>query len=100
MAGEPITRIGPGVFSVEHGETRELVYVARSSTDRWAFWNGNVFRAAEEPARDRSRPGGAHPSVALSLTAPMPATVIKVLVTAGARVLKGDTLIVLEAMKM
>jgi len=34
------------------------------------------------------------------LTAPMPATVLKVLVAPGAHVKKGDTLIILEAMKM
>ncbi len=35
-----------------------------------------------------------------SLTAPMPSTVRKVLVEPGSRVAKGDTLLVLEAMKM
>jgi geranyl-CoA carboxylase alpha subunit len=34
------------------------------------------------------------------LTAPMPATVIKVLVSPGQQVRKGDTVVLLEAMKM
>jgi biotin carboxyl carrier protein len=34
------------------------------------------------------------------LAAPMPATVVRVLVEPGAKVARGDTLIVLEAMKM
>jgi acetyl-CoA/propionyl-CoA carboxylase biotin carboxyl carrier protein len=34
------------------------------------------------------------------LSAPMPATVVKVLVEPGAQVEKGDTLVMLEAMKM
>ena len=34
------------------------------------------------------------------MTAPMPATVLKVLVTAGSQVKKGETLVILEAMKM
>jgi biotin carboxyl carrier protein len=35
-----------------------------------------------------------------SLTAPMPATVLKVLVTPGSTVRTGDTIMILEAMKM
>ena len=76
------------------------MYVAGPADDRWAFWNGHVFRdtraadAAERRARRAPR------AAAQSLTAPMPATVIKVLVAPGAAVKKGDTVIVLEAMKM
>jgi biotin carboxyl carrier protein len=39
-------------------------------------------------------------SAALDTSAPMPATVVKVLTEPGTRVRKGDTLIMLEAMKM
>jgi 3-methylcrotonyl-CoA carboxylase alpha subunit len=74
------------------------VYVAGPPEDGWAFWNGHVFRGAgKEPA---PRPHVRRPAVAQSLTAPMPATVLKVLVQQGTAVKKGDTLIVLEAMKM
>jgi biotin carboxyl carrier protein len=38
--------------------------------------------------------------VAQSLAAPMPATVIKVLVAPGDHVTKGDVVVLLEAMKM
>jgi biotin carboxyl carrier protein len=37
---------------------------------------------------------------AQSIAAPMPATVVKLLVKAGDAVKKGDTLVILEAMKM
>ncbi len=52
------------------------------------------------PNGEERRPGGAVGPVAQTLTAPMPATVIKVLVAPGARVAKGETVILLEAMKM
>src|SRR5262249_15182942 len=63
-----------------------------------AWLGGEVARAAaptEGPARRRSSG-----SSAATLTAPMPATVLKVLVRAGDQVKKGDTVVLLEAMKM
>ena len=45
-------------------------------------------------------PAVTHARVVQSLSAPMPATVIKVLASPGLSVKKGDTLVVLEAMKM
>jgi len=92
-------RIGPGIYRVEYEGRSEIVYVAGWPGDRWAFWNGRVFRSGI----DEQTPHGAQPTrraVALSLTAPMPATVLKVLVVPGLRVRKGDTVIILEAMKM
>jgi biotin carboxyl carrier protein len=75
----------------------EIVYVAGTPGDTWAFSNGRVFRAADAPpAIIRSRMAGA----VQSLTAPMPATIIKVLVTDGQAVKAGDTLVIVEAMKM
>ncbi len=92
-------RIGPGLYRVEFEGRIEIVYVAGSREDRWAFWNGQVFRRSmNEDAPRRDQP--AQRAATLSLAAPMPATVLKVLVTAGLRVKKGDTVIILEAMKM
>jgi biotin carboxyl carrier protein len=65
----------------------------------WVFVDGDVFEIELEDAqhdrarrRDRSSEG--------ALAAPMPATVSKVLVDAGQQVASGDTLLLLEAMKM
>ena len=62
-------------------------------------WNGaGVSRGstpADRPVRRRSSG-----SAAGALTAPMPATVLKVHVHAGDRVKKGDVVVLLEAMKM
>ena len=102
-----VTRIGEGVYRVEHDRRSDTVYVAVDSRNgRWAFWNGLVFRSThvEEtasgvvpgaPARNDSRPRFHQP-----LTAPMPATVLQVLVAPGSAVKKGDTVVLLEAMKM
>ena len=93
------TRIGPGIYRVEYQGRNEIIHVAGRPADRWAFWNGRVFRngVGDQP------PHGAQPTpraVALSLAAPMPATVLKVLVAPGSHVKRGDTVIILEAMKM
>lgn len=94
-----VTRIGDGIYRVE-GEGRSgVVYVAGTADDRWAFWNGRTFRVKSEAAGRAAR--RRHTSHALqSVEAPMPATVIRVLVAPGAAVKKGDTLVLLEAMKM
>ncbi len=94
-----VARIAPGTYRVEHDGRSDIVYLAGPARDRWAFWNGRVFRYTEAnpPGRSVARPR-AH--AAQALTAPMPATVVKVSVAPGSTVKKGDTVIVLEAMKM
>jgi biotin carboxyl carrier protein len=109
MAAVTVIRIGEGAYRVEHDGRQDVVFVAGTSAESWAFWNGHVFRTAgrtapDEPGPDIGPPPVPHPSPtrppAHALTAPMPATVIKVLVTPGATVKSGDTLLLLEAMKM
>lgn len=100
MAEPKATPIGPGVVQVVHDGRADIVYVAGTSDDRWAFSNGRVYHvtaAPESPAKTRS---GSRPHVSQALSAPMPATVASVSVQPGARVRKGDTILVLEAMKM
>ena len=99
-SGRPAAaRIGPGVYRVEYDGGSEIVYVAGSPGDRWAFWKGNVFRSGmSEQAPPEGQP--TRRAAVLSLTAPMPATVLKVLVGPGLQVKKGDTVIILDAMKM
>jgi len=100
-----VTRIGPGVYRVnrsdeddgEGNDGRDIVYVAGSPGQTWAFWNGRVFRPGvreDEPGRTRV------PGAVQSLTSPMPATVVKVLAVPGQTVKSGDTLVIVEAMKM
>lgn len=67
-----------------------------SGDSRWVFMDGEVWELdVQSPGRKRKGP--THQG---ALTAPMPATVRKIAVAPGATVKKGDTLVVLEAMKM
>lgn len=93
---------GPNRFRVEAVENTgriESVWVTGPVGRRWAFWNGRVFRE-EAATSTTARPHGVHLGAAQPVTAPMPATVVKVMVTPGATVSKGDTLLIVEAMKM
>jgi len=93
---------GPNRFSVElseNGWRTESVWVTGPVGRRWAFWSGKVFRERAAPS-PTARPRGVHASAAQPVTAPMPATVVKVMVAPGATVAKGDTLLIVEAMKM
>jgi biotin carboxyl carrier protein len=99
VSAPTVTRIGDGVYRVEDQGRAEIVYVAGTGDDRWAFWNGRVFRSARVAAPRPSRRGGSG-DTAQALTAPMPATVISIRVQPGAAVKKGDTVVILEAMKM
>jgi biotin carboxyl carrier protein len=99
MAPVSVTRVGAGVYSIEHEGTRDIVYVAGNGSNRWIFWNGRVFREQPPAAPARQARGGRGAAVE-TLEAPMPARVVKILVSKGARVKKGDTVVLLEAMKM
>lgn len=92
-----VTRIGNGVYRVEHDGRADLVYVAGPPDDCWAFCNGDVYRIARETTPGRR---AALADAARSLAAPMPATVLKICVEPGASVRAGDIVIILEAMKM
>ena len=78
-------------------EESVVAWIAASGDARWVFLNGTVFEfEVHEAGRRRRRSIAGHGS----LSAPMPATVIRVEVTPGRHVRRGDTLVVLEAMKM
>ncbi len=98
-----VTRVGPGTYRVEDEGRQTIVYVAGSADDVWAFCEGQVYRekaALKGPPYQRPPEGGPHKGGRYELAAPMPATVVKVLVAPGQAVRHGDTLVVLEAMKM
>jgi 3-methylcrotonyl-CoA carboxylase alpha subunit len=98
MARMTIVRLSDGMYRVEHDGRNEIIYVAGAAAERWIFWKGQVYHG------DFRAAGAAPPRPAStanqSLTAPMPARVSRIPVQIGSAVKKGDTLVVLEAMKM
>jgi biotin carboxyl carrier protein len=107
MADEPsFTEVSPGELIVERDGKRSRLFVAIDGATRWVFFEGRVYQVegagatlsgpqAERVARPK--PGA---TVASALSAPMPATVLRIQTAPGAVVKKGETLVVLEAMKM
>jgi 3-methylcrotonyl-CoA carboxylase alpha subunit len=105
MAGPVVTRLADGRYLVEGADgDRAIVDVAGPRGDRWAACDGAVFHAGRAGADKPDGRDGTDPAprrqMEPSLTSPMPATVVKVLARPGAAVQAGDTLVVLEAMKM
>jgi 3-methylcrotonyl-CoA carboxylase alpha subunit len=90
-----VTSSAPGLYRVIDGGRTWTVAVAGPPDNRWVWIDGRVLRL-EAPSTGRRRGRDARNE----LSAPMPATVVSVLVDVAATVARGDTLIMLEAMKM
>jgi len=96
--GYTVTAVSPGVYLVTDGEHRWRVAVADAGDARWIAVNGQVAIVELGSATSRSpRRKSAHGG---EMAAPMPATVVKILVAPGQEVAEGATVLVLEAMKM
>jgi len=77
---------------------RITTYVSSDNAKRWVTINGRTFLLTKQSGSRRS--GSGHHHTAGELTAPMPGQVRAVNVNEGDAVTKGQTLMVLEAMKM
>jgi biotin carboxyl carrier protein len=100
--GEPflVQATEPGVYHVTQGEQIWRAFAVTQGGKRWVFVDGRVAIVdvcSGASALKGSRTGSTGPQ---SLTAPMPATVVKIMASENQRVKKGDTLLLLEAMKM
>ena len=73
------------------------VALASDGAVTWAFYDGHVWRVdnAVSEGRGRGTGRGEH-----SVMSPMPATVVSINTAPGQTVQEGETVIVLEAMKM
>ena len=75
---------------------QKRVAVARSGGATWVFFEGNVWQIEDQAGeRTRKKRGGDG-----GVMSPMPATVVAINAEPGKSVNEGDTVIVLEAMKM
>jgi biotin carboxyl carrier protein len=90
-----------------------VAWIATDRARRWVFLDGRVYefkversgssRSGRRTAPQQGEPASAHHAVKRgpgALAAPMPATVLRVAVSVGDAVRRGDTVIILEAMKM
>jgi acetyl/propionyl-CoA carboxylase alpha subunit len=96
VVGDQVIR----VVALGRGEIRagdRIAWSAGDDTVRWVFVDGHIWTFDVQPADARSRRSARHDA---GLSAPMPATVIKIPVAGGDTVRAGDVLIILEAMKM
>ena len=78
---------------------RVTAYVSSDNAKRWVTVNGQTF-VLTKPATGVRRGGHGNQHAAGELTAPMPGQVRTVNVVEGDTVTKGQTLLVIEAMKM
>ena len=76
---------------------RVTAYVSSDNAKRWVTVNGQTFVLTKSSGAKRKSAGQDHVS---ELAAPMPGQLRAVNVTEGESVTKGQTLLVLEAMKM
>ena len=91
------TALGAGEFLVRVDGASVRLLVAGPPEAPWVWHDGRAYRAEVTTPGDR---GPRRREASGDLSAPMPATVRAVHVDAGDAVTRGQTLVVLEAMKM
>lgn len=90
-----VRAVGGGWYLVRDGERQTRVAIASDGSVTWIYVDGMVttMRARTEPPTRGRRGDNA-------VSSPMPATVVAINTAPGRPVNEGDTVIVLEAMKM
>ena len=91
-----VQRADDGSVRVE-GLRGTRAWTAVADRTRWIFVDGGIYTFEVDAGATPRRRSASHHG---SLTAPMPATVRKIVVKPGDVVSQGDVLVVLEAMKM
>ena len=98
MANITVTALGDGRYRVSDGDRHQLAWAAGPPSARWVYFDGRVYLVSATAPEDAVDRPAAHDEMALA--SPMPATVAAVNVAPGQTVVRGDVLIMLEAMKM
>lgn len=89
--------LGDGWYLVTDGGRQWRVAIAGDAAATWVFVDGQVARIEAATGRDRPRGKSRRDTGVMS---PMPANVVAIHTAVGQAVNEGDTVIVLEAMKM
>lgn len=84
-------------YVVPDGDRQVRVAVAADAAHTWAFFEGHVWKIERAGSGGRRAGRGRGDN---GVMAPMPATVVAINTAPGRPVNEGDTVIVLEAMKM
>lgn len=95
-----VTRGEDGRLRVSDGSRVLTADAIIGGGSAWIWIDGHLFEIPTTPRADRARSGTPGSNNEAALTPQMSAKVIRVLVTAGQSVEAGDTLVLLEAMKM
>lgn len=93
-------QVGPGQFALELNTRHIQAIIAQDDLRRYVAISGNTWILERTQPRQHKRPRGQGMPGQGSLEATMPGLVRDVLVSAGDSVERGDTLVLLEAMKM
>lgn len=92
-----IVRVSDGQLELLIDGERVMAYVSSDGAKRWVTVNGQTLMLTKSSGAKRKGAGHDHGS---GLVAPMPGLVRSVNIEEGEAVMKGHTLLVLEAMKM
>ena len=92
-----IVRVSDGQLELLIDGEHVMAYVSSDGTKRWVTANGQTLMLTKSSGAKRRGAGHDHGS---GLVAPMPGLVRSVNIEEGEAVMKGHTLLVLEAMKM
>ena len=91
-----VSELSPGTFLLREDERNEVFHCVRDGAAVHLFFRGAVYVLSEE--REAGRPAQRHAGGGLE--APMPGKVIKLNVEPGQSVVRGEEILVIEAMKM
>ena len=99
---KPAAKGGAAAYTATVDGKNVTVEVSADGKEYTAKVNGKSFKVAvaEGAAAPAAKAAASAGGAAADLTAPMPGTVVKVLVAEGDEVAEGQTVVVLEAMKM
>lgn len=91
-----VRELAPGTFLLREGERNEVFHCVRDGAAIHLFFRGAIYVLSEE--REMQRAAQRHAGGGLE--APMPGKVIKLNVEPGQSVVRGEEILVIEAMKM